>query len=56
MNAEIPAGLPRVFTSNAPMIFPPGRTAAQQAAIDRRYTIIGPITADLRVLPVAVQG
>ena len=37
-NAEIPAGLPRVFTSNAPMIFPPGRTAAQQAAIDRRYT------------------
>ena len=55
-NAEIPAGLPRVFTSNAPMIFPPGRTAAQQAAIDRRYTIIGPITADLRVLPVAVQG
>ena len=55
-NAEIPANLPRIFTSNAPMIFPPGRTAAQQYAINRRYTNIGPITADLRVQPAALQG
>ena len=48
-DAEIPAGLPRIFTTNVPEIFPPGRTEAQQRGIARRYTRIGPLKADLRV-------
>ena len=42
----IPAGLPRIFTTNLDLmtptthIFPPGANAEQQAGIDRRYRII----------------
>jgi len=45
-NAVIPAGLPRIFTTNLHMvyphshIFPPGKNSEQYEAITRRYTAV----------------
>jgi len=49
-NALIPAGTKRIFIHNGSPadVFPPGRTAAQSAAIERRYEHVE-ITGDIRI-------
>ena len=47
--------MPRIFTTNSQLteedhIFPRGRNAKQQHAIDRRYRKIGPLTEPLQRL------
>ena len=52
---NLPQYMPRIFTTNSQLteedhIFPRGRNAKQQHAIDRRYRKIGPLTEPLQRL------
>jgi len=54
-NGTLPQYMPRIFTTNSQLteedhIFPRGRNAKQQHAIDRRYRKIGPLTEPLQRL------
>ena len=52
-DAQIPKGMPRIFTTNSPLLphdhfFPRGRDAVEQYAIDSRYIKKGWLANDIR--------
>ena len=47
VDATIPKGMSRIFTTNTNTIFPNGKNEEQQKAIDRRHVRVGPVQESL---------